>query len=127
MHADNSRHLAAAQQRRHQELLQRTAAALRQMDRDGAEITFVAVASAAGVSRAFLYKNPSLCDEITRLRRPRPGPIPRPPAAQRRSDASKDATVVRLNGDNKLLRAENRELRAQNEALLGRMREARLQ
>lgn len=126
MHADNSRHLAAAQQRRHQELVERTSATLRRLDRDGAEITFVAVASAAGVSRAFLYKTPSLREEIARLRRPRSAPGQRLPAAQRRSDASKDATLVRLNADNRLLRAENHELRAQNEALLGRIREARV-
>lgn len=123
MHADNSRHLAAAQQRRRQELIERTIATLRRLDRDGSEITFVAVASAASVSRAFLYKTPSLCEEIARLRRPRPAPGERVPAAQRRSDASKDAATVRLTADNRLLRAENRELRAQNEVLLGRLRE----
>ncbi len=125
MHADNSRHLAAAQQRRRQELIERTSSTLRRLDRDGAEITFVAVASAAGVSRAFLYKTPSLCEEISRLRLRRPAPGERVPAAQRRSDASKDAVAVRLTADNRRLRAENRELRSQNEALLGRLREAR--
>ncbi len=126
MHADNSGHLAAAQQRRHQELVERTSRTLRRLDREGAEITFVAVASAAGVSRAFLYKTPSLCEEIARLRRLRPTPGQRVPAAQRRSDASRDAAAVRLTADNLRLRAENRELRAQNEALLGRIREVRV-
>jgi len=126
MHADNSRHLAAAQQRRRQELVERTSATLRRLDRDGSDITFVAVANAAKVSRAFLYKTAVLCEEITRLRRVRSAPGQGLPAAQRSSDASKNATLVRLNEDNRLLRAENCDLRAQNEALLGRMREARL-
>lgn len=123
MHADNSRHLAAAQERRHQELVERTSRTLRRLDREGAEITFVAVASAAGVSRAFLYKTPSLCEEIVRLRRPRPTPAQRVPAAHRRSEASKDATASRLQEDNRQLRTENIELRRANEALLGRLRE----
>ncbi len=125
MHADNSRHLAAAQQRRHQELVERTSATLRRLDRDGSDITFVAVANAANVSRAFLYKTATLSEEITRLRGLRSAPGQRLPAAQRSTDASKDAILLRLKADNRLLRAENRELRAQNEALLGRMREAR--
>lgn len=83
------------------------------------------MASAAGVSRAFLYKTATLSEEITRLRRLRSAPGQRLPAAQRSSDASKDANLLRLNADNRLLRAEIRESRAQNEALLGRMQEAR--
>lgn len=125
MHVDNSRHLAAAQQRRHDELNDRCRVALRRLDRDGAEITFVAVAAAAHVSRAFLYKTPALRNEIDRLRRAQPTSVPRIPAAQRRSDASRDAVVARLTDDNRRMRAENRELRSVNEALLGRLREAR--
>ncbi len=83
------------------------------------------MANAANVSRAFLYKTPTLSEEITRLRGLRSAPGQRLPAAQRSTDASKDANLLRLNADNRLLRADNRELRAQNEALLGRMREAR--
>lgn len=50
----------------------------------------------------------------------------RPPAAQRRTDASKDATASRLREDNRQLRAQNAELRRANEALLGRLRESPL-
>lgn len=125
MHVDNSRHLAAAPQRRHDELNERCRVALRRLDRDGAAITFVAVAAAAHVSKAFLYKTRALRDEIDRLRCNQPASVARIPAAQRRSDVSRDAVVARLTDDNRRMRAGNRELRTVNEALLGQLREDR--
>jgi hypothetical protein len=123
MQVDNSHHLAAAQVRRHHELVERTSQTLRRLDRDGTAVTFTAVARAAGVSRAFLYNTPLVRDEIDRLRQTRPAGAARPPVVQRRSENSKDALIARLTDDNRQLRADNRELHTHNETLLGRLRE----
>lgn len=123
MRADNSAYLLAAQQRHHDELVDRVKSALRSLDRQGTPITFPAVAHAAGVSRAFLYKTPALAVEIQRLRAAQAGSRSRIPASQRRGDASKDALVKRLTADNRQLREELRQMRDQNAVLLGRLRE----
>src|SRR5262245_32444147 len=125
MRADNSAFLLVAQQRRHDELVDRVKAALRRLDRQHATITFPAVARAAGVSRAFLYKTPALATEIQRLRAARAAGGSRIPASQRRGEASKDALVKRLTAENRQLREELRQMRDQNAVLLGRLREAK--
>jgi hypothetical protein len=125
MRADNSTFLLAAQQRRHDELVDRVKAALRTLDRQGAAITFPAVARAAGVSRAFLYKTPALATEIQRLRATQAGRRSRIPASQRRGDSSKDALIKRLTAENRHLREELQQMRDQNAILLGRLREAK--
>jgi len=50
--ADNTAHLAAATRRRSANARNRARETLRQLDREGSPITFVAVANASGVSRA---------------------------------------------------------------------------
>lgn len=125
MRADNSAFLLAAQERRHDELVDRVRAALRTLDRQGATITFPAVARAAGVSRAFLYKTPALAAEIQRLRATQAGRRSRIPASQRRGEASKDALIKRLSTENRQLREELQQMRDQNAVLLGRLREVK--
>lgn len=125
MRADNSAYLLAAQQRRHDELVDRVKTALRTLDRQRAPITFLGVAQTAGVSRAFLYKTPALASEIQRLRAAQAGRRTQIPASQRRGDASKDALIKRLTAENRQLREEQQLMRDQNAVLLGRLRETK--
>lgn len=125
MRADNSAFLLAAQHRQHDELVQRVKTALRTLDRQGTRITFPAVAHAAGVSRAFLYKTPVLTTEIQRLRAVQAGRPTRLPASQQRGAASKDAHIKRLTAENRQLREELQQMRDQNAVLLGRLREGK--
>jgi hypothetical protein len=126
MPTDNSRHLHAAQQHHHDELVHRVERTLRRIERAGTPATFPSVAIAAGVSRAFIYKTPALRAGVERLRQTNQPSASHPvPARQRRSDASKDAVIVRLQHDNRDLREHNQQLAEQNAALLGRLRAAR--
>jgi Family of unknown function (DUF6262) len=122
--ADNRAHLAAATQRRSTAARDRARAALRRLDREGRPVTFTAVANAAHVSRALLYRDPDLHHEIERLRdagHPKP---PRLPAAQRATEASLNRRVEALLDDVRFLRAENHKLRDHLAVLLGEHRAA---
>jgi Family of unknown function (DUF6262) len=128
MRADNTRYLRQAARERHQTTMTRAGEALRRLDRDGAAISFRAVAEAAGVSRAWLYRQPGLRAEIDRLRTARPtAAAVIPPAAQRGTDESRQRRIEALLEDNTRLRAENTRLREQVARLLGERREHRLQ
>jgi hypothetical protein len=89
MRADNTAHLIAAASRRHELARSKAIRAIRELDAAGATVTFESVASAAGVSRSWLYTQPDIRAEIQRLRdlgRRAPGtPVP---AHHRTSDAS---------------------------------------
>jgi Family of unknown function (DUF6262) len=74
--------------------------ALRDLDAEGAQVSFQAVARRAGVSRQWLYTQPALRAEIERLR-DRPSPIADGvPARQRATEAS-------LRQRREMVRAEN--------------------
>jgi hypothetical protein len=60
--------LGRAAAARHDRAVRRAEVALRDLDREGVEITFQAVARRAGVSRQWLYTQPALRQEIERLR-----------------------------------------------------------
>jgi hypothetical protein len=82
--------IVAAARRRHELTRAKAIQALRELERSGAPVSFVAVAQAAGISRSWLYVQDDLRKEITRLRpltagRPATAAIP---ATQRASDAS---------------------------------------
>ena len=68
MHPDPVTPLAVAAARRHELTRARAIQALRELDRAGAPVTFAAVASAAGISRSWLYTQPDIRDQIQRLR-----------------------------------------------------------
>ena len=96
--------------------------AIRELDKSGQSVTFVAVAARARVSREFLYSNQILKTEIQALRRPgtRTGPVP---AADR---ASLDSIKARLSStleENRRLREENAALRQELELVYGELRE----
>src|SRR5690349_16397344 len=78
----------------HIEAIHRTEVALDVIEHSGAVITFQLVAQRAGVSRSWLYAQQALRDRIAALRREHPWPAHR--AAERASDASKEAMIRTL-------------------------------
>ncbi|MHB8311702.1 MAG: DUF6262 family protein [Candidatus Dormibacteria bacterium] len=112
-HRDRVTSMVAAAKERHDTTRQRAVDALRHLDAAGETVNFVAVARAAGVSRAWLYRDPPLRAEIDRFRsaqRPR-RPRPVPPRAERASEESLRALRASLQAELKALREENRRLR----------------
>ncbi len=109
--ADNTRYLAQASAQRRQATLARAQAAISQLDRDGQPVTFCSVAQAAGVSRAWLYRENDIHAAIVSLRTARPQATPGIPAAQRKSveslreqlDAAR-TEITRLKSDNTAVR-----------------------
>ena len=124
MPADNRAALTAATRDRAITVRERARTALRRLDRDGIPITFAAVASAAGVSRSLLYRDPDLRNEIDRLRTRDPLGTVRPPTAEQTSDASLQQRLATALEDNHTLRDDNRKLRDQIAVLLGQQRAA---
>jgi uncharacterized protein DUF6262 len=73
---------------RHRRAVERARRALRDLEAEGAQITFQAVAVRARVSRQCLYTHPALRAEIERLRERRPTRSDGVPAQQRATEAS---------------------------------------
>lgn len=119
----DSHPLALAAQRKSQDAIARTRAAISAMHDAGVPITFQGVAAQAGVSRQWLYKDAPLRAEIEKLRGRQMG-AGRIPAAQRTSDASLRQRNQTLAHENKRLRAENTALKDELAALLGERRAA---
>ena len=87
--------LTAAAARRHQLTRAKAIQALRELDRAGTPITFTAVATAAGISRSWLYTQPDIRGQIQQLRGPAAStPAAAIPAAQRATDASLRARLT---------------------------------
>jgi hypothetical protein len=119
--------LAAAAARRHELTRAKAIQALRELDRAGAPVTFASVASAAGISRSWLYTQPDLRSEIQELRNAAAPSGPALPARQRASDPSLRARLAVALERNHQLAGENARLRRQLARALGDQRSARLQ
>lgn len=104
--ADNSAHLAQAARRRHDSAVTAAHDAIEHLGRQGHAVTFSAVATAAGVSRGWLYRQPDIRDLINRLR---DTPAPTTPAGR----ASNESLRQRLD----TAREEITRLRHENTAL----------
>lgn len=117
---DQSRRLAELARKRGDDARRRATDAIRRLDRAGTAVTFAAVAEAASVSRAWLYRAPEIRSEIERLRAKPSGS--RLPSAQRSSVESYQRRIEALLEANHALRDENRRL---NECLAGILGEAR--
>jgi hypothetical protein len=122
--ADDSRFLIHAAKERNQHSVQRVLDVLRRFDRDGVPITFVGVATAASVSRSWLYREPILRPEILRYRGTAPAQQQTPivPAAQRSSAQSQRQRNDTLNEEIRWVRQDNARLRSQLERSLGEQR-----
>lgn len=126
MRADNSHHLAAAARRRREQTLTRARTALQQLRETDQPVTITALAAQAGVSRAWLYAETELRDDIQRLRsqptRPRPAHTEHQPA----SDASLRQRLTLAHERIRELEDDNRQLRDQIARLHGQLRADRL-
>ena len=120
MPTDNSAALHAAQQARHAELVKTVTATVRRMKRQTIPVTYKAVAAAAGVSRAFLYKTPETRTLIDHART-----ATSPTASTRRSRRRASTDIEALRRDNTNLRQQLRVLTERNERLLGLLRESK--
>ena len=118
--------LAAAAARRHELTRAKAIQALRELDRNGHHITFAAVATAAGISRSWLYTQPDIRDQISTLRTTRShDPAAAIPASQRATDSSLRARLTTALQRNQQLARDNALLRRQLARALGDQRTTR--
>jgi hypothetical protein len=120
------RSLAEAAAKRTLDAEQRVRATLRQLDADGATVSFAAVAEHARVSRAFLYAHAQLRAEIEALRSIHTAVPDRLPVRQRASDASVRARLRAALDENQRQRDELAALREELALAHGRVRELEL-
>jgi len=81
--ADRIQRLRQGPQARHDRTLRRAEAARSSLARRGEPVTVRGVADAARVSRSWIYQQPRLLAEISRLRQPTPGKRPSMPDSQK--------------------------------------------
>jgi hypothetical protein len=114
--------LTQAAAARHQRTIERTERALRELDREGAAISFQTVARRAGVSRQWLYTQPALRAEIERLRDRGPARPDGVPTRQRATEASLRQRIETVRAENQRLREENANLKTELAIAYGRQR-----
>jgi hypothetical protein len=119
--------LVEAAARRHELTRAKAIQALRELDRAGTPVTFAAIATAAGISRSWLYTQPDISDRIRRLRGKTDGAgsAGAVPAGQRATDASLRARLAAALDRNKQLADDNARLRRQLARALGEQRSSR--
>jgi Family of unknown function (DUF6262) len=120
------RALAAVAAKRTLEAEQRVRGSLRQLDANGATVSFAAVAKHARVSRAFLYAHAELRSEIEALRSVQADAPARLPVRQRASETSLRARLRAALDENKRQRDELAALREELALAHGRVRELEL-
>jgi hypothetical protein len=122
--ADNTRYLTQATAERHQETLRKASDAIAHLDSSGQPVNFSAVAAAAGVSRASLYRDPGIRDLISRIRAAPARSATTRAAAQRATAESLRTRLNTARAEITRLRAENTRLREQAARHLGEQRAA---
>ena len=120
------RSLAETAAKRTLEAEQRVRSTLRELDRDGATVTFAAVAERARVSRAFLYQHAELRSQIEALRARDAAASARVPVRERASDASLRARLRAALDEGQRQREEIARLREELALAHGRVRELEL-
>jgi hypothetical protein len=123
MRADNSIHLTTAARQRHEHTRAKAIAAMHELDRAGAVLTFESVARHAGVSRSWIYTQTDIKDEIRRLRELNRRQPSLTPSSQRASDDSLRQRLEIANRRNRELADENQRLRRQLACALGHNRD----
>lgn len=119
MAAESLNQAAAA---RHRRTIERAERALRELDAEGAAISFQSVARRAGVSRQWLYTQPALRAKIEQLRDRRPARANGVPTRQRATEASLRQRIETLRAENQRLRQENANLKTELAIAYGRQR-----
>ncbi|HEX2810022.1 MAG TPA: DUF6262 family protein, partial [Kineosporiaceae bacterium] len=109
---------------RHDATLRRATIALQRLERHGEAVTFRRLAETAGVSRSWLYRQPELREEISRLRDNTVGRPGTRPAVERATADSLRQQLRTHRDEITRLRAENQELRDQLARHLGAARAA---
>jgi DNA repair exonuclease SbcCD ATPase subunit len=122
-HEKNVEGLRQNAQKKRQESIKRTDAGIQQLLKDKRPVNFKTVAEVAGVSTAWLYREPEIKARIEKLRE-QGSNNKKAPSKQRASDASKDAIIKTLKQRCNKLEAEVRGLREQLEVVYGRFIEA---
>jgi len=117
--------LIQAAAERHQRAVERAERALRDLDAEGAAVSFQLVARRAGVSRQWLYTQPALRSQIERLRDCTPARPDGVPARQRATEASLRQRLETLRAENQRLREENAGLKTELAIAYGQQREVR--
>jgi len=107
---------------RRQRTVQRAERALRELDAEGAAISFQAVALRAGVSRQWLDTQPALRAEIEQLRDRARARTDGVPARQRATEASLRQRLDTVRAENRRLREENASLRTELAIAYGQRR-----
>ena len=124
MRADNSQHLAAAARQRREQTLARARQALSDLEAGGGRVTITAIAAKAGVSRAWLYAETELRQQINALRG---RTLVTPPApVEASSDASLRGRLALAHQRIRELTEDNQYLRDQIARLHGQLRTAKL-
>ena len=124
MRVDNSIHLITAARQRHEQTRAKAIAAMHELDRAGAALTFESVARHAGVSRSWIYTQTDIKDEIRRLRdQDRRQPRAATPSQQRATDDSLRRRLELATSRNHELADENQKLRRQLAQALGQLRD----
>ena len=124
MRPDPAAPLAEAAARRHELTRAKAIQALRELDRAGMPVTFAAVASAAGISRSWLYTQADIRDQIDQLRQTGPASTSHAPdGATQSSGASLRARLNQALERNRQLADDNSRLRRQLAQALGEQRQ----
>ncbi|GAA2420656.1 DUF6262 family protein [Mycolicibacterium llatzerense] len=120
MRSDNTHHLLAAAQRRRDSTLERAQRTLRELSETDQRYTVTDLAARAGVSRAWLYAQAGLRDQIRQLTDHHPTSPPTIDQTQRSTDASlrqrltlAHARIIELDDDNRRLRNQVAQLHGQ--------------
>ncbi len=120
--AERASPLVAAARQRHDDARRRTVEALQALDASGTPVTVAAVARAAGVSRAWLYRQHDLLPTIEHLRQRTTPTGPLRPAAERAGTDSLRQQIDALRDRYSELQAENQQLREALARTLGARR-----
>jgi PHD/YefM family antitoxin component YafN of YafNO toxin-antitoxin module len=126
MRADNSHHLAAAARRRRTQALDRARTTIQEIRNTGQPITITALAARAGVSRAWLYAEPELRDDIEHLRTSNNPEHTSHTERQRASDTSLKNRLTLAHERIRELEHDNHQLQHQIARLHGQLRATNL-
>lgn len=124
-HKRNTTGLASSAASKKEATVKKTEAAISELLKASAVINFNTVAEKAGVSKAWLYREPAFADRIKRLRDQQAGNQQKAhKESERASEASNQALVTTLKARVKELESENRELKKQLEIVYGKLHDA---